>query len=35
MPTIDTAPAVRRVVDPLKEFLHAEAAGGLALLAPR
>jgi hypothetical protein len=34
-PTIDTAPAVRRVVDPLKEFLHAEAAGGLALLAPR
>jgi NhaA family Na+:H+ antiporter len=30
---IDTAPAVRRVVDPLKEFLHAEAAGGLVLLA--
>ena len=30
---IDTTPAVRRVVDPLKEFLHAEAAGGLALLA--
>jgi NhaA family Na+:H+ antiporter len=24
-------PAVRRVVDPLKEFLHAEAAGGIAL----
>jgi Na+:H+ antiporter, NhaA family len=30
-----TAPAraVRRVVDPLKEYLHAEAAGGLVLLA--
>jgi Na+:H+ antiporter, NhaA family len=32
---IDTAPAraVRRMVDPLKDFLHAEAAGGLVLLA--
>ncbi|HKP99469.1 MAG TPA: Na+/H+ antiporter NhaA [Actinomycetes bacterium] len=30
---IDTAPVVRRVVDPLKEFLHAEAASGLVLLA--
>ncbi len=30
-----TAPAraVRRVVDPLKDYLHAEAAGGLVLLA--
>jgi Na+:H+ antiporter, NhaA family len=27
------ARAIRRVVDPLKEFLHAEAAGGLVLLA--
>jgi Na+:H+ antiporter, NhaA family len=27
------ANAVRRVVDPLKEFVHAEAAGGLLLLA--
>jgi len=25
-------PAVRRVVDPLRDFLHAEAAGGLVLL---
>jgi NhaA family Na+:H+ antiporter len=30
-----TAPAraVRRVVDPLRDYLHAEAAGGLVLLA--
>jgi NhaA family Na+:H+ antiporter len=27
------ANAVRRVVDPLKDFLHAEAAGGVVLLA--
>jgi NhaA family Na+:H+ antiporter len=29
--TAGVKPAVRRVVDPLKEFLHAEAAGGIAL----
>jgi NhaA family Na+:H+ antiporter len=33
MSNSSTAHAVRRLVDPLKEFLHTEAAGGLFLLA--
>ncbi|HEX5881936.1 MAG TPA: hypothetical protein VF468_26995, partial [Actinomycetota bacterium] len=33
MSNSSSANAVRRLVDPLKDFLHTEAAGGLALLA--
>jgi NhaA family Na+:H+ antiporter len=33
MPNSSAADAVRRVVDPVKDFLHTEAAGGLFLLA--
>jgi hypothetical protein len=33
MTTRTAVRAVRRVVDPVKEFLHAEATGGLVLLA--
>ena len=33
MSNSSSANAVRRLVDPLKDFLHTEAAGGLFLLA--